>query len=291
MSRVWLVTGSGSGLGREIAEAALDAGHTVVATARNTEQLHDLVERHGKSVLPIELDVTDEDRSRSAVEQAVAVFGQLDVLVNNAGYGDARPFEQVSSADFRKLVETCLFGVVNLTRAVLPIMRRQKSGHIIQISSLGGRTAFPGNAAYFASKWGVGGFTEGVALEVAPFGVKMTSLEPGALRTNWGKRAHDNSVDLMPEYERSVGAGTKSLEGLWGNENGDPAKVARIILKIAEAEQLPPHILLGSGALQLARQAEARRTEEMARWETVSKSIDFSSKEPIADLPSTPGGR
>jgi NAD(P)-dependent dehydrogenase (short-subunit alcohol dehydrogenase family) len=154
MIRTWLVTGSGSGLGRNITEAALAAGDQIVATARNIAQLDDLVERYGAQVLPVRLDVTIEAEGRAAVEQAVANFGRLDVLVNNAGYGDTRPFEQVPSKEFRQLVETCLFGVVNLTRAALPVMRRQRSGHIIQISSLGGRTAFPGNAAYFASKWG-----------------------------------------------------------------------------------------------------------------------------------------
>jgi NAD(P)-dependent dehydrogenase (short-subunit alcohol dehydrogenase family) len=212
MARTWIVTGSGSGLGRNITEAALAIGDQVVATARKIEQLDDFVERYGSRVLPVRLDVTIEAEGQAAVEQAIATFGRLDVLVNNAGYGDTRPFEQVPPKEFRQLVETCLFGVVNLTRAALPIMRRQRSGHIIQISSLGGRTAFPGNAAYFASKWGVGGFTEGVAQEVAPFGVVMTTLEPGAVRTNWGRRANAKPVQLLPEYETTVGAGMKRFE-------------------------------------------------------------------------------
>ena len=162
-----------------------------------------------------------EEEGKAAVRAAVETFRRLDVLVNNAGYGDTRPFEQVPSSEFRQLVETCLFGVVNLTRAALPVMRHQRSGHIIQISSLGGRTAFPGNAAYFASKWGVGGFTEGVALETAPFGVKLTALEPGAMRTNWGKRAHAAREPLLAEYEPSVGASMRQIEAYWGNESGD----------------------------------------------------------------------
>src|SRR5499425_801293 len=227
MSKVWLITGSGSGLGRAIAEAALKTGHEVVATARDTDQLSDLVAQFGRQVLPFRLDVTIEDEGKAAVRAAVEVFRRLDVLVNNAGYGDTRPFEQVPSSEFRQLVETRLFGVVNLTRAALPVMRQQRSGHIIQISSLGGRTAFPGNAAYFASKWAVGGFTEGLALETAPFGVKVTALEPGGMRTNWGKRAHADRPALLPDYEPSVGASVKQLEGYWGNESGDPARVAQ----------------------------------------------------------------
>ena len=173
MSKVWLVTGSGSGLGRIIAETALAAGNQVVASARDIRQLDELVDRYGANVRVVELDVTNELQGRAAVDAAVDAFGSLNVLVNNAGYGDTRPFEQVPSNEFRRLVETCFFGVANLTRAALPVMRRQRSGHIIQISSLGGRTAFPGNAAYFASKWAVGGFTEGLAQETAPFGVRL----------------------------------------------------------------------------------------------------------------------
>ena len=178
MSKIWLVTGSASGLGRVISEAALDAGHQVVATARNPDQLKGLAERYGSRVRIASLDVNNEAEGGAAVRLAVQEFGRLDVLINNAGYGDTRPFEQVPSAAFRGLVETCFFGVVNLTRAALPVMRLQRSGHIIQISSLGGRTAFPGNAAYFAAKWAVGGFTEGVALETAHLGIKITALEP-----------------------------------------------------------------------------------------------------------------
>jgi NAD(P)-dependent dehydrogenase (short-subunit alcohol dehydrogenase family) len=285
MSKVWLITGSGSGLGRAIAEAGLEAGEQVVATARNTDQLTDLVARHGKRVLAFQVDVTIEEEGRAAVQAAVDTFGRLDVLVNNAGYGDTRPFEQVPTDEFRKLVETCFFGVVNLTRAALPVMRGQRSGHIIQISSLGGRTAFPGNAAYFASKWAVGGFTEGLALETSPFGVKVTALEPGAMRTNWGKRAHEARDPLLPEYESSVGASMKQMEAYWGSESGDPAKVAQVVLAVANAEALPPHILLGSDALRLARQAEQARAAAAGRWQAVSASIDIDALSPIPVLP------
>src|SRR6516225_1573612 len=285
MSKVWLITGSGSGLGRDIAEAALKAGNKVVATARKTDQLADLVREYGSQARAVKLDVTDEEEGKAAVAATVEAFGRLDVLVNNAGYGDTRPFEQVPSNEFRQLVETCFFGVVNLTRAALPVMRQQRSGHIIQISSLGGRTAFPGNAAYFASKWAVGGFTEGLAQETAPFGVKVTALEPGAMRTNWGKRAHADRPVLLPDYEPSVGATVKLMEGYWGNESGDPVKVAQVILQIADTETVPPHILLGSDAFQFARQAEQARTADADRWHAVSVSTDVSAVGPIPTLP------
>ncbi|MGF6658207.1 NAD(P)-dependent dehydrogenase (short-subunit alcohol dehydrogenase family) [Paraburkholderia youngii] len=285
MAKVWLITGSGSGLGRIIAEAALAAGNQVVATARNLRQLDDLVGLYGANVRAVELDVTDESQGQAAVDAAVDGFGRLDVLVNNAGYGDTRPFEQVPSNEFRRLVETCFFGVVNLTRAALPVMRRQRSGHIIQISSLGGRTAFAGNAAYFASKWAVGGFTEGLAQETAPFGVKVTALEPGGMRTNWGKRAHANRPALLPDYEPSVGASVKQMEGYWGNESGDPVKVAQVVVQIADTETVPPHILLGSDAFQVARQAEQARAADADRWQGVSVSTDVGAVGPIPTFP------
>ena len=163
MSKVWLVTGSASGLGRDIAEAVLASGDRLLATARDPHRLNDLVERYGEQVQTAPLDVADEAAAKAAVERAVEVFGRLDVVVNNAGYGDVAPFEQLSSEKFRAVVDTNLFGVVYMTRAAIPVMRKQKSGCILQISSVGGRLGGPGNAAYHAAKWAVGGFTEAIA--------------------------------------------------------------------------------------------------------------------------------
>jgi NAD(P)-dependent dehydrogenase (short-subunit alcohol dehydrogenase family) len=274
MSKVWLVTGSASGLGREIAEAVLASGDRLLATARDPQRLTDLVDRYGKHVSTTSLDVADETAAKTAVARAVDVFGRLDVLVNNAGYGDTAPFEQVSSERFRALIETNFFGVVYMTRAVLPIMRKQKSGCILQISSVGGRLATPGGAAYHAAKWAVGGFTESIALEVAPFGVKVCALEPGGMRTDWGNRAHAHIPILLPEYESSVGAHIKSLETYWGHESGDPAKVAQVIVQLARKDQLPAHLLLGSDAVQYARLAEEKRYSDAKEWLGVSVSTD-----------------
>src|SRR5215469_14740387 len=229
MSKVWLVTGSASGLGRDIAEAVLASGDRLLATARDPQRLNDLVEHYGKQVSTTPLDVADETAAEAAVAKAVDVFGRLDVLVNNAGYGDTAPFEQLSPERFRALVETNFFGVVSMTRAAIPIMRKQKSGCILQISSVGGRLATPGGAAYHAAKWAVGGFTEAIALEVAAFGVKVCAVEPGGMRTNWGNRANADIPILFPEYDSSVGTHIKSLETYWGHEAGDPARVAQVI--------------------------------------------------------------
>ena len=274
MSKIWLVTGSASGLGREIAEAVLTSGDRLLATARDPQRLNDLVERYGKQVSIAPLDVADEAAAKAAVAKAVDVFGRLDVLVNNAGYGDTAPFEQVSSERFRALIETNFFGVVSTTRAAIPIMRTQKSGCILQISSVGGRLATPGNAAYHAAKWAIGGFTEAIAQEVAAFGVKVCALEPGGMRTNWGNRAHADVPILLPEYEPSVGALVKSLETYWGHETSAPAKVAQVILQLVTKEQLPAHLLLGSDAVQYARLAAVKRKSDARAWLDVSVLTD-----------------
>lgn len=276
-SKVWLVTGSASGLGRHIAEAVLAAGGRLVATARDPRGLKELADRHGDRIRTAPLDVVDEAAAQAAAQLAVDAFGRLDVVVNNAGYGDTAPFEQVTAARFRALIETNFFGVVNVTRAALPIMRRQKRGCILQISSVGGRLASPGNSAYHAAKWAVGGFTEALAQEVAPFGVKVCALEPGGMRTNWGVRANKATPVLLPDYEPSVGAFIKAVASVWGNENSDPAKVARLVLRLADLDTLPAHLLVGSDAVQFTAQAEATRSAEAARWRELSVSTDATA--------------
>src|SRR6266516_5909410 len=281
MSRVWLVTGSASGLGRNIAEAVLAAGDRLVATARDPRRLEDLVQKYGDQVRTAALDVTDESAAQAAVQAAAATFGRLDVVVNNAGYGDIAPFEQLSSERFKAVVDTNFYGIVNVTRAALPIMRKQKSGCILQISSVGGRLARPGSAGYHAAKWAVGGFTESLAQEVAPFGVKVCALEPGGMRTNWGVRANKETPALLSDYEPSVGAVIKALESYWGNEISDPVKVAQLILGLAASNHLPAHLLIGSDAVEFAGQAEATRAAEAERWREFSVSTDVNASGPL----------
>src|SRR5882762_3036354 len=235
MAKVWLITGSGNGLGRDIAEAALAAGDSVVAGARRTEELTPLVAQYGERVKPVTLEVREEAAAKAAVQLAVDTFGRLDVLVNNAGYGQIAPFEQISAEDFQAIVDTCFYGVVYSTRAAIPVMRKQKSGHIFQVSSVGGRIAYGGNTPYHAAKWAVGGFSDALAMEVAPFGVKVCTLEPGGIRTNWARRAGQNAPDLLPDYEASVGSMLKMLRGLEGRAEGDPRKIADVIVQLAEA--------------------------------------------------------
>src|SRR3989454_2780404 len=277
MSKVWLVTGSASGLGRNIAEAVLASGDRLVATARDPRRLEDLVEKYGDQVRAAPLDVADEGAAHAAVQMAVDAFGRLDVVVNNAGYGDVAPFEQLSSERFKAVVDTNFYGVVNVTRAALPIMRKQKSGYILQISSVGGRLARPGSTGYHAAKWAVGGFTESLAQEVSPFGVKVCALEPGGMRTNWGARANQDTPELLPDYEPSVGAVARALKSYWGKEISDPATVAQVVLRLASSDHLPAHLLIGSDAVRFAAEAEKTRAAEGAQWRDVSLSTDAAS--------------
>jgi NAD(P)-dependent dehydrogenase (short-subunit alcohol dehydrogenase family) len=283
MAKVWLITGSGNGLGRDIAEAALAAGDNVVAGARRLEELSSLVEQYGERVTPVKLDVREEEAAKAAVQTAVTKHGRLDVLVNNAGYGYFAPFEQMTSEQFRDVVETCLFGVVYTTHAALPVMRSQKSGYIFQVSSVGGRLAMPGNSPYHAAKWAVGGFSDSLAAEVAPFGVKVCTLEPGGIRTNWAQRAGEKSPEVLPEYEVSVGAIYKLLASVRGRSEGDPKKIADVIVKLANMEDIPKRLILGKDAEIRVKNVESARAEEAAKYRELTLSTVFP------DAPVIPG--
>ena len=284
MAKVWLITGSGNGLGRDIAEAALAAGDSVVAGARRTEELASLVAQYGERVKPVMLEVRDEAAAKAAVQTALDAFGRLDVLVNNAGYGQVAPFEQMSADDFKAVVDTCLYGVVYTTRAAVPVMRKQKIGHIFQVSSVGGRFAIAGNSPYHAAKWAVGGFSDAVAMEVAPFGVKVCTLEPGGIRTNWARRAGQDTPELLPEYEASVGPILKLLQAIEGRQEGDPRKIADLIVQLANSEDVPVRLILGVDAEKRVQRAEAARASEAEKWRHLTLSTVFENVEAIPEL-------
>jgi NAD(P)-dependent dehydrogenase (short-subunit alcohol dehydrogenase family) len=266
MDKVWLVTGSASDLGRSIAEAMLESGDQLVATARDTKRLDDLVKKYDDRVRAVPLDVTDESAAQAAVQTAVAAFGRLDA-----------PFEQLSAERFKAVMDTNFYGVVNVTRAAVPLMREQRSGCILQISSVGGRLTRPGSTPYHAAKWAVGGFTESLAQELSPFGVKVCALEPGGMWTNWGARANQDTPELLPDYEPSVGAVANALKSYWGKEISDPAKVAQVVLRLASSDHLPAHLLIGSDAVRFAAEAEKTRAAEGAQWRDLSLSTDVAS--------------
>src|SRR5271169_5008574 len=284
MAKVWLITGSGNGLGRDIAKAALAAGDCVVAGARRTEELAPLVAQYGEWVKPVRLEVRDEAAAKAAVQLAVDSFGRLDVLVNNAGYGQFAPFEQMSAEDFQAVMDTCFYGVVYTTRAAVPVMRKQKNGHIFQVSSVGGRLAFAGNTPYHAAKWAVGGFSDALAMEVAPFGVKVCTLEPGGIRTNWARRAGQNAPDLLPDYEASVGSMLKMLRSLEGRSEGDPRRIAEVIVQLANSDDVPLRLILGVDADKRVHQAEAARASEAGKWRQLTMSTVFEDAESVPEL-------
>ncbi len=272
MEKVWLITGSGSGLGRNIAEAALLAGDRVVAGARRLQELDVLVEQYGERISPVKLEVRDEAAAKAAVQRAVDAYGRLDVLVNNAGYQVNAPFEQMTPEAFRDVIETCLFGVVYTTSAAVPIMRKQKSGHIFQVSSIGGRMTIPGNSAYHAAKWAVGGFSDSLADEVAPFDVKVCTLEPGGMRTNFKHRASETMPPRMPEYAMSVGPTYKMMTAEYGSAASNPKKIADIVVKLSATQDVPKRLILGKDAQAYVKQGEAARAEEATKFRDLTLS-------------------
>ena len=276
MSQVWLITGSSRGLGRAFTEAALNAGHRVVAGARNPEQLADLKNIHGENLHVVALDVTSEEQARSAVDAAIASFGTLDVLVNNAGYGNVGPVEDTPLAEFRAQIETNLFGVIIMTKAVLPYFRERGTGRIVQVTSIGGRIGPVGRAPYAAAKFGVEGFSETLAKEVAPLGVKVTILEPGGFRTDFA----GSSTDLNPgraEYDATVGATVRFQRDYNGKQPGDPAKAAAVLLHIASLPDPPLRLLLGSDAYAGAEKSALDKLESDRKWKELSLSTDYSA--------------
>jgi NAD(P)-dependent dehydrogenase (short-subunit alcohol dehydrogenase family) len=276
MAQVWLVTGSSRGFGRALAEAVLAAGHPLVATARNPAQLAPLVERYGDQVRTIALDVTDAQAAENAVQAAVDAFGRLDVLVNNAGSGFVGSIEDTSLADFRAQIETNLFGAVIVTKAAIPLMREQGAGHIIQFSSIGGRIGPPGGGAYATAKWGLEGFSEVLAQEVGPLGIKVTLIEPGAFRTDFSG-ASITIRESRPEYAATAGAMAQSQRESNGVQPGDPARAAAVILHIASLDEPPLRLLLGSDAVHVAEQSDLARMEAERKWRELSVSTDFAA--------------
>ena len=276
MSKVWLITGASRGLGRSLTQEALKAGHRVVATARNAESLAEVASKFGESVRTVPLDVTNEAQAKNAVEAAIETFGCVDVLVNNAGYGNVYPVEDTSLVDFRAQIETNLFGVIIMTKALLPHFRERASGHIIQISSIGGRVGPVGRAAYAAAKFGVEGFSESLSKEVGPLGIKVTIVEPGGFRTDFA----GSSTELREgrkEYDGTVGAAVRFQRNYDGKQPGDPVKAAAALIHIAELADPPLRLLLGSDAYDAAEKHSLQILASDRQWRDLSISTDYSS--------------
>jgi len=276
MSKVWLITGASRGLGSAFTEAVLKAGDRVVAAARNPKQLAEFESEYGENIRSVPLDVTNEDQAIAAFGAAIANFDALDVLVNNAGYGYVCPVEETSLADFRAQIETNLFGVIIMTKAVLPYFRERRAGHIIQITSIAGRVGVAGRAPYAAAKFGVEGFSESLSKEVAPLGVKVTILEPGGFRTDFA----GSSTELRegrPEYDSTVGASVRFQRNYNGKQPGDPAKAAAVLLHVASLSDPPLRLLLGSDSYAAAEKNALEKLESDGRWKDLSLSTDYST--------------
>lgn len=273
MSKVWFITGSSRGLGRALAEAVLESGDRLVATARKPEHLSDLQTRYRERMRSLALDVTDSEAARQAISAAVQAFGRIDVLVNNAGYGNMGSIEDTPEDDFRAQIETNLFGVVNVTRAALPQLRTQRSGHVLQITSIGGRIGSPGIGAYQTAKWGVEGFSEVLAKEVGPLGVKVTIIEPGGFRTDWAG-ASMKVFENHPDYT-SVNELTRFVRASSGQQKGDPVRAAQIMLQVAAMDEPPLRLLLGADAVHYAEQTDLARLASDRQWRELSLSADY----------------
>lgn len=266
--KVWFITGTSRGFGREWATAALERGDKIAATARKVDSLDDLVAKYGDSILPIALDVTDREADFAAVAQAHEHFGRLDVVINNAGYGHFGFVEEVTEKEARAQIETNLFGALWVTQAALPFLRAQGSGHIIQVSSIGGISAFPIVGLYHASKWALEGLSQSLQQEVAGFGIHVTLIEPGGFSTDW---SGDSAIRSEPhpdyaELHSKVDEMRKSRNG----SPGDPAASARAILKIVDADEPPLRVFFGSAPLGIAKADYASRIETWEKWNDVS---------------------
>jgi len=269
-SKVWFITGTSKGFGRVWAESALARGDRVAATARDVRTLAPLVERYGTRISAMTLDVTDRDRARDAVAEAHSRFGRLDVVINNAGYVQFGALEEVTGPEARAQIDTNLFGALWVTQAALPIMRAQRSGHIIQISSIGGLTAFPGVGLYHASKWGLEGLSQSLAAEVAGFGIKVTIVEPGGFATDWEGASAKHAAHL-PAYDSGRAAVRTIRNKVFP---ADPAATGPAMLKIVDAEDPPLRIFFGSTGLPILRSEYRKRIDNWEKWNAVSREAE-----------------
>src|SRR3984957_17206723 len=275
---VWLITGCSVGFGRELVRQVLDRGWRAVATARNPEQVQAVIAGHQDHALALPLDVTDKDAVARAVQAAEDKFGRIDVLVNNAGYGYLAAIEEGEDDEVRALFETNVFGLIAVTKAVLPGMRARKKGHIVNFSSIGGLVSFPTTGYYHATKYAVEGLSESLAQEVSPLGIKVLIVEPGPFRTDWAGRSIKQSKTRLSDYEQTAGKRRAETEARSGKQAGDPVRGAEAIIKAVEAKDTPLRLLLGKPALDLAYRKLEMQKANFDAWAETTLGADFPSK-------------
>lgn len=274
MEKVWIITGCSTGFGRELAKQVLAEGHKVGVAARNTADVADIVSDYDDKAIAVQLDVTRPEEIRSAVHQVHAAFGRVDVLVNNAGIGYFGAIEESEEVEIRRMFEINFFGLANMTNEVLPIMRRQLSGHIVNIASIGGLVGFPGVGFYNATKFAVDGYSESLSKETEPLGIKVTIVAPSGFRTDWAGRSAKNSARVIDDYAQTAGANKDTIRGNSGNQPGDPVRAAAAIIKVVQSNEPPLRLLLGAGALKGARNKMQLLEKDIAAWEETTIGAD-----------------
>jgi NAD(P)-dependent dehydrogenase (short-subunit alcohol dehydrogenase family) len=279
MSKVWLITGCSTGFGRELAKEILKSGYKAGVASRNTDDAKDIVDAYPETAIAVKLDVTNTAEIKSAVKQVKEKFGQIDVLVNNAGIGYFGAIEESEEDEVRRMFEINFWGLAHITNEVLPIMRAQRGGHIVNIASIGGLVGFPGVGFYNATKFAVDGYSEALAKETAPLGIKVTVINPSGFRTDWAGRSANNSKIVIDDYKATAEANKQAIRGYSGKQPGDPERAARAIVKAVEAENPPLHLLLGVAALKGARNKLEVLKKDYDTWEETTTGADFPANE------------
>ncbi len=275
MSKVWFITGCSTGFGRNLAKEILLKGYKAVVTSRKKEDVEDITTSYPDTALALQLDVTKADEIEASVAEAVARFGSIDVLVNNAGIGYFGAIEESDEAEVRRMFDINVFGLANVTTAILPIMRKQRSGHILNVASIGGLVSFPAVGFYNATKYAVDGLSEALAKEVSHLGIKVTIIAPSGFRTDWAGRSAKNSEKIIDDYAASAHQNKNSIRGYSGNQPGDPERAAKAIIKAVESENPPLRLLLGAAALKNARIKLEQLKTDFDTWAETSVGADF----------------
>ena len=275
MSKVWFITGCSTGFGRELAKHVLESGHKAVVASRKTEDVEDIVADYPDTAIAVKLDVTKEDEIKSSVEEATKKFGQIDVLVNNAGIGYFGAIEESEDDEVRRMFEINFWGLANMTKAVLPGMRKQRSGNIVNIASIGGLVGFPAVGYYNATKFAVDGFSDALSKETAPLGIKVTVVCPSGFRTDWAGRSANNSKIVIDDYKDTAETNKNNIRNVSGKQAGDPVRAAKAIVEAVESANPPLHLLLGAAALKGARNKLEVLKKDFDNWEDTTTGADF----------------
>ena len=279
MKKVWFITGCSTGFGRELAKQVLELGHKAVVASRKTDDVADIVADYPDTSIAVKLDVTNSDEIKSSVEEAIKKFGKIDVLVNNAGIGYFGAIEESEDDEVRRMFEINFWGLANMTKAVLPLMRKQRSGNIVNIASIGGLVGFPAVGYYNATKFAVDGFSDALSKETAPLGIKVTVVCPSGFRTDWAGRSANNSKIVIDDYKTTAETNKNTIRGYSGKQPGDPVRAAKAIIDAVESENPPLHLLLGAAALKGARNKLEVLKKDFDTWEDTTTGADFPAGE------------